>query len=150
MRKILIQNIFFTAVILQCNCSKNAVYSAITVSKIPLVTAVTELLLQFQICPPQKNYKAHFVMPWPYRAFLFLYFIRSGCDFGGHSSFLFLCWRRYGSQSEAAVYCCLWLGILLRQHVFHLCLWDLVFVQLLCSLQNVTVVYSFFFGVHLK
>ena len=32
------------------------------------------------------------VTPWPYKAFLFLYLVRSGCDLGGHSSFLCLCW----------------------------------------------------------
>ena len=36
----------------------------------------------------------------------------------------------YGSQSEAAVYRCLWLGIIFRQPFPHCVLWDLVFVLL--------------------
>ena len=32
-----------------------------------------------------------YVTPWPWRTFLFLYLVRSGCDLGELSSFLFFC-----------------------------------------------------------
>ena len=38
---------------------------------------------------------------------VFLYLVKSRCDLGGHSSLSISLLAGYGSQSEAAVYCCL-------------------------------------------
>jgi hypothetical protein len=65
--------------------------------------------------------------------FISLYWLGQDVTWVDSLVFYFLCWPWYGSQSEAAVYRCLWLGILFFPYV-----WDLDFVLLLLDLQSVT------------
>ena len=60
--------------------------------------------------------------------FLFSIWLGQGVTWMGKSMCSISLLAGYGSQSEAAVYRCLWLGIIHRQPVFHLSLRDLDFV----------------------
>ena len=75
-----------------------------------------------------------------------LFWVRSGCDYGGHPSFVISMLAWYGSQSEAAVYRCLWLGIIFKQPFPTCLLWDLVFWLVACEHAiSITFRYSLLF-----